>query len=208
MPNLVLRSTLYTSPQDPSPMTIVVRADDLARPIRQAAEALERDSIQWGFVVTDIFEVSDKDYESPVRTTFLGMARLEGERARAEVDMCISYFWNLDQLPLIRPGGFLANPGRAPLTVDQIQAIMLRLSLHPHYKQQTLIFRAEDDRTVTFRDGKFVVKDPPRATRSALPLCDPTDESPCRWGCGHAMKYHSPSIGCEMCACDPQTRDK
>jgi hypothetical protein len=44
----------------------------------------------------------------------------------------------------------------------------------------------------------------PAEERSALPLCDPMDESPCRWGCPHPMKYHSPSIGCERCACDPQ----
>jgi hypothetical protein len=162
MPNLVLRSTLYTSPDDRSPFTLVVRASDLARPIREAADTLERDAAAWGFVVNDIFEVGDGVYADAVRTTLTGSGRLDGERKTDERHMCISYFWNLDQLERVNPRGVLVNPGCAPLTVDQLQVVMRQLARHPHYKDQTLIFRARDNQVVTFREGRFTLQDPSR----------------------------------------------
>lgn len=161
MPNLVLRATLYTQPDDPAPVTLVVRASDLAHPIRQAADTLERDSARWGFVVTDLFEVDDATYASHVRSTLAGAGRLDGERKRAERDMCVSFFWNVEKLRLVVARGALINPGRAPLTIDQLQVVMRQITRRAEYQGQVLSFRACDDRILTYREGEFITLDPP-----------------------------------------------
>jgi hypothetical protein len=174
MANRVLRSSLYHDPWC-FPFTVITRECDLAVPIQRAAEEMEDQGARSGcLVVTDIFDLPDALYADPVRVSMEGTGRLTRERLQVERNMAMSYFWNAEKLNITAAGGFLVNPGAAPILIADLQAVMLQLTKRENYQKQTLIFRALDETVITLRDGVFKLQPPEAAV--AIKVCDVVDQ--------------------------------
>lgn len=146
----VLRSTMYP-PSIDEPITIVAAAPSLKVSVEEAAAGMEQPGM---FVVSDIFELPD-DTQEP-RLSVEGMKR-QMTCSEDERNMAICYYWNAAQLARMNPGGGLANPSPAPLSVKQLEVVLRQLSKHPNYQKQTVICVSKDRRVVQILGGTISI---------------------------------------------------
>lgn len=149
MTKRVLRFSIYEDPFHP--ITFVTRECDLQVPLERAATDLEELHSEV-FVVTEIFEVPEDQYDDEIGIIHLGLQRLQDSaRELEERNMAISFYWNAAQLRSLNPGGVLVNPSRAPLTVAQLKVIQRQLVRHPNYRNQIIHMTSRDGEEVTVK---------------------------------------------------------
>lgn len=145
-----LRASLYTPDCEPAG-TMVMLEDGIEMPLEDAV--IDQESIPGIFVVCDVFDTELDDVEA---VTLQALGRQEDNLVR-EQHMALSYYWNGKQLTMLHSRGTLCNPAVAPLTAEEIEAVLRQLAHHPFYEGQTVVCFSEDDKVVTMNRGKLKV---------------------------------------------------
>lgn len=154
----VLRCTIYEDPFHP--LTWIVRGIDLDVAIKNAALDFEMIHTEV-FVVTDIFDVTEDEFNDEAKLIHRGLSRLkDSARELEERNMAISFYWNAAQLRFVSEEGLLANPSPAPLSVEQLKTIARQLRAHPNYKKQTITMVTREGWVLTTTSQTMTVSGP------------------------------------------------
>lgn len=152
----VLRSSMYRGPYDPAPITMVTREMDARVPLEAMARELE-DLPSVYLVINDVFEVDEDTYNNFHKATIAGMRRLRDSTIELEErNMAIAFFWNANALRRLKKDGTLAASKAAPLSRDQLIAVMRQLCHLSFYEGQTIIQIDRDGAPVTMRNGQVM----------------------------------------------------
>lgn len=133
MKQKAVRITMY-APHDLSPTTVVIMERDIdnGMTVAELCDHHARVAMPGTFCVFDTFETEDDMVRASIHA---------GERIRPEDErnMAISYYYNAAMLRQVADGGVLTNPAPAPLTVEDITAVLKALAFHPNYSSDKTI---------------------------------------------------------------------
>jgi hypothetical protein len=155
----VLRASFYGNPlvAGPEKQDIthgIMRSIDLADSLtifvaRTEMKYFPEDDkkVSRGFVATDVFHLSGE----PSLEACIAKAMKRWEKRRdAEINQSILYYYNVQTLSQVRPGGVLSATQKSPLTRDQILDVFEQITHHPVYAQQTMVSITKADEVVTY----------------------------------------------------------
>lgn len=135
----VLRSTFWKAPNDPT--LAVVRECDVSS-FEEAMAVPVNDAL----ILHDIFEM----HGEPTIEEALEEARQRiRTRDEAERAMALLYYFEVNELRKVTPGGTLTMDRPTPLDVDDLKTVLAAVALHPIYRDQTVETIASDGHMVT-----------------------------------------------------------
>lgn len=112
----VLRVTRFAP--DLSSITMVFRQQDAIMPLEEIGGE------EFGFTITDIFDMEDGETELAAHMANDRMLW----RAEDERNMALLYYWTFAQFRILKPGGMVLSTEPAPLTEEQIRYVWKQLA--------------------------------------------------------------------------------
>ena len=152
----VIRISMYRSPDDHNPITMVARAIDLAKSVEETERGMEG-CVPDAFVVSDTFDVDEATYADPLKVSLAALRRMRSSSvAQGELDMAMCYYWNTSRLGLVNAKGMIASSRPAPLTEVQLKTVLRQIARHPKYERQTVVQFTHEGKPVWLVNGRVV----------------------------------------------------
>lgn len=138
------------------PMTALMRETDLSVSVHEAA-TLQRGMAQadgiGGFTEIEVHELPDS-LSLEEATMEIARIRQEPSSARARHINTV-YDWGLTLLDKLTPGGVAQTTEDSPLSVADLEEVLLRIASAPNYRGQIFRMTAKDHTSVNLINGKI-----------------------------------------------------
>lgn len=141
-----LRVTMWESPLKHT--TAVVSPDDFIH--ATVDEFIHATMPPGAFYTKELFECDALETDPRVMVKAM---RLFDENIKDERNMAIMFFYDVEMLAHVKSHGVLAASEIAPLTAEQVSAVLEQFARHPRYEHQTRVIPTKDGFIVTMRDG-------------------------------------------------------
>lgn len=150
-----LRITMWLG-RNAEPMTALMRETDLSVNIHEAA-TLQRGMAQadgvGGFTEIEVHELPD---EMTLEEATMEVAKIRQEPSSARArHMNTAYDWGLALLEKLTPGGVAQTTEDSPLSVADLEEVLLKIAAAPTYRGQIFRMTAKDHTAVSLVNGKI-----------------------------------------------------
>lgn len=145
-------------------MTKALRTTAYSPELESATIVMLEDQLKAGLTLDDLHQpqpgvlliFDEFETDGDVAAAALEAAMRQAAHTDDERNLAVWYYWNAQQLAMLKPGGSLANPAPAPLSTKMLVHGMKQLKLHPSYQRQAVISLSDDGTTVVLnREGEI-----------------------------------------------------